>query len=566
MSKFFNILFIIIFSIAPCAKNSADRYKIAVPKFIPINSSFDISLITSPKDRSENYIKSADQLELYILPDERLYINKVELHSIYQTAQLSFSQSVLENYIGSVYKTVIDLSDSSFSPDTYFQILINMRSENTLNAVVKFYGVFKQNGKVLGYLVNNADSFLNFDNRLITTELKFYRPQRSAGRALQLGKKSIFEISPENIETNSLLVEFWIKLSAEDITFLRIKNKETGSIEFSLRTNEFQMLNLSSDQNTSVSIKPYFAAKKTWLHVSVHFLIDDNQVFFYCNGVIFSRYQVKSVIKPGALVFDFSNLENEKSYQIDLLRFIDLKNNIEAAFQNRSYLTFRVDSSTVLTRFRFDSNEEFTSPRDKVKTTYSGVQFVRSDAPIYARAPELNINILSSSYELEWNGGDFKQASAYILEKSLENSEYVTVYTVPADNSAEKKYSFIDKKDESSDIIYYRVKQINLDGSVVYSSQVKVGQGKTELFFLEQNYPNPFNPKTSILVELLVDSHLEIVVYNLAGKEIALLHDGFLTKGVHKFTFDAADLPSGIYLCKVSTPNYTQTRKMILTK
>ncbi len=560
MSKIFNILFVILFSFTLLAKSSTDRYKVAVPKFIPINSSFDISLITS------NYYKSADQLELYILPDERLYINKIELNSLDQSLQLNFSQSILENYIGTAYKTVIELTDSTLAPGTYFQILINIKNENALNASVKFLGVFKQNEKVLGYLSNESESFAAVDSKFITTELKFYRPQKSAGRALQLGKKSTFEISPEKVETNSLLTEFWIKLSAEDITFLNIINKETGRIEFILGTNEFQMLNVTSEQNSSISINPYFTAKKTWLHVSIHFLLEDNQVFFYCNGILFSRYHTKGIIKPNALVFDFSNYEDEKSYQVDLLRFIDLKNNIEAAFLNRNYLTFRADSSTVITRFRFDSYEEFTSPREKIKFNYSGVQFVRSDAPIYARAPELNINILSASYELEWNGGDFKQASAYVLEKSIESSEYIPVYTVPADNSSEKKYSFIDKKDESSDIIYYRIKQINLDGSTVYSSQVKVGQGKTELFMLEQNYPNPFNPKTSIIVELLIDSHLEIVIYNLAGKEIALLHDGFLTKGSHKFTFDAADLPSGIYLCKVSTPHYTQTRKMILTK
>ena len=103
-------------------------------------------------------------------------------------------------------------------------------------------------------------------------------------------------------------------------------------------------------------------------------------------------------------------------------------------------------------------------------------------------------------------------------------------------------------------------------GSVVYSSQVKVGQGIFEPFTLGQNYPNPFNPKTSIEIDLLDDSEIEITIYSLDGTEVTKLYKGFLTKGQHKFDFDGEGLPSGIYLFKVETPGFTQTKKMILTK
>jgi len=95
---------------------------------------------------------------------------------------------------------------------------------------------------------------------------------------------------------------------------------------------------------------------------------------------------------------------------------------------------------------------------------------------------------------------------------------------------------------------------------------VKIGQGITEPFIVEQNYPNPFNPTTSIVVDLLQDSDVQIIIYNLEGKEIAKLFKGFLTSGTHKFSFDASELPSGIYLYKVSTPEFSSTKKMILTK
>ena len=174
--------------------------------------------------------------------------------------------------------------------------------------------------------------------------------------------------------------------------------------------------------------------------------------------------------------------------------------------------------------------------------------------------------MLANSYELDWSGGDYKQADYYVLEKSSKNSEYETVFRIEADNLNEKNYSFLDQKDESSDVVYYRVKQVDKDGSIVYSSQVKVGQGLFEPFIVEQNYPNPFNPKTSIVVELLEDAQVKVIIYNLEGKEVVTLQDGPLSKGVHKFTFDATDLPSGVYLYKIETPEYSQTKKMVLTK
>ncbi|MGA9293630.1 MAG: T9SS type A sorting domain-containing protein, partial [Ignavibacteriaceae bacterium] len=145
-------------------------------------------------------------------------------------------------------------------------------------------------------------------------------------------------------------------------------------------------------------------------------------------------------------------------------------------------------------------------------------------------------------------------------------SEYIPVVKIDADDLNEKNYTCLDQKDESSDVIYYRVKQVDKDGSIVYSSQVKVGQGLFEPFIVEQNYPNPFNPKTSIVVELMEDTEVKIIIYNLEGKEIERLYDGSLSKGVHKFTFDATDLPSGVYLYKIETPEYSQTKKMVLTK
>jgi hypothetical protein len=266
------------------------------------------------------------------------------------------------------------------------------------------------------------------------------------------------------------------------------------------------------------------------------------------------------------LRFVFNSEEKDKTFAIELLRIIDLNNSVNLSFNGRHSVQFNSDSSSLAAIYKFDSSNEFLTENKNVKLEFSNIKFIKSDAPLFAKSPELNITLRGNSYELEWKGGDYRQAQYYILEKSSGNNPYFQIHTIQADNTQEKSYSFMDVPDENSEVVYYRVKQQNYDGSVIYSSQVKVGQGIKETFTLGQNYPNPFNPKTSIEIEILEDSEIEITIYSLDGREITKLYKGFLSKGIHKFDFDGEGLPSGIYLFKVEAPNFTQTKKMILTK
>jgi len=96
-------------------------------------------------------------------------------------------------------------------------------------------------------------------------------------------------------------------------------------------------------------------------------------------------------------------------------------------------------------------------------------------------------------------------------------------------------------------------KAVNKDGYGVYSDVVKVGQGVVDDLIVGQKLSQSFQPNYLIDFELLQDSEVEIKVYDLAGKEVALIHSGFLTTGVYKFKFDATGLTSGIYLYQITT-------------
>jgi len=83
---------------------------------------------------------------------------------------------------------------------------------------------------------------------------------------------------------------------------------------------------------------------------------------------------------------------------------------------------------------------------------------------------------------------------------------------------------------------------------------------------LYQNYPNPFNPSTIVRFDLPVTSDVNITVYDITGREIAVLVSGIKAAGSHQVTFNAARLNSGLYFYQLKTKEFTAIQKMMLIK
>jgi hypothetical protein len=83
---------------------------------------------------------------------------------------------------------------------------------------------------------------------------------------------------------------------------------------------------------------------------------------------------------------------------------------------------------------------------------------------------------------------------------------------------------------------------------------------------LLSNRPNPFNPSTTIRFELRSASHVDLQVYNASGRRISTLVNGWREAGLHEVTFAGSDLPSGIYIYRVTTDDYSAAGKMWLIK
>ncbi len=139
-----------------------------------------------------------------------------------------------------------------------------------------------------------------------------------------------------------------------------------------------------------------------------------------------------------------------------------------------------------------------------------------------------------------------------------------------------QQYSFTDNTIGAS-IRQYRLRQVDLDGTVHFSEPIQVSVLTTvqeqmpSEFALNQNYPNPFNPTTTIEYALPADARVTLEVFDVLGRRIAELMNGQVAAGYHDVKFDASALASGMYFYRLNTvegngKTFTQVRKLMLMK
>lgn len=151
--------------------------------------------------------------------------------------------------------------------------------------------------------------------------------------------------------------------------------------------------------------------------------------------------------------------------------------------------------------------------------------------------------------------------------RELEVGSWEKIGFVPGNGNCNspKDYSFVDKNPCGGSKFNYRLKQIDSDGKSKYSNQVEIEilPNKIELF---QNYPNPFNPVTNIKFALTKKVNILLSVHNILGELVVTLLNEVKVGGYYNIKFDGSNFPNGIYILKLATEDFVQTRKMVLIK
>jgi hypothetical protein len=92
------------------------------------------------------------------------------------------------------------------------------------------------------------------------------------------------------------------------------------------------------------------------------------------------------------------------------------------------------------------------------------------------------------------------------------------------------------------------------------------GTSLPAMYALDECYPNPFNGSSVVGYQLPVAGDVRIIVYDLLGRQIAVLTDGFVTAGRHTVRFDASAISSGVYLVRMEATGIVLTEKALLVR
>jgi len=184
--------------------------------------------------------------------------------------------------------------------------------------------------------------------------------------------------------------------------------------------------------------------------------------------------------------------------------------------------------------------------------------------------------IVNDNVNLRWETATETNNLGFEIEKKYGQSWRKIGFVEGQGTTTDLKiYSFTDKLDASqSGKIYYRLKQIDFDGTSNYSKEVYVENYGPKEYTISQNYPNPFNPVTTIKYTLPFDSNVKLIVYNITGEKVSELVNSVITAGSYTVEFNAygVDLSSGIYFYTIEanavdkSGSYRETKKMILLK
>ncbi|MBE2255771.1 MAG: T9SS type A sorting domain-containing protein [Ignavibacteria bacterium] len=195
-----------------------------------------------------------------------------------------------------------------------------------------------------------------------------------------------------------------------------------------------------------------------------------------------------------------------------------------------------------------------------------------SNEPLPVNLLNFNSNVNGNNVLLTWATSFELNNSGFSVQrknKLIENSEFTDLAFINGvgNSTVPKSYSYIDKN-LSPSVYEYRLKQIDYNGNFSYYNLLnEIIISSPVSFALRQNYPNPFNPVTNISFDIPTDEKINLKIFDVTGREVAVLINNELkSAGQHLIKFDASSLSSGVYFYMLTAGNFKETKRMIFVK
>lgn len=229
-------------------------------------------------------------------------------------------------------------------------------------------------------------------------------------------------------------------------------------------------------------------------------------------------------------------------------------------------IVIKVTGGSLQVTVKATVNGEDTAPATFTFTQLNPAELASFDGALQTDRVVLNWSTVSQTNNAGWR-----------IMRSVdgENFEAVGNFVQGAGTSdALMNYSFEDRDLPGVDRVYYRLEQVDLDGSIAQSNVIEVLLGArmplpTE--FAVNVYPNPFNPSTTISYDLPEAGSVTVVIYDVLGQQVRHLVSQVNAAGRYSIQWDARDnqgrgVASGVYIAKVDAGTSTLSQKMLLLK
>lgn len=212
---------------------------------------------------------------------------------------------------------------------------------------------------------------------------------------------------------------------------------------------------------------------------------------------------------------------------------------------------------------------------DSAVSDYSNeTQIVITQVPVEMLS--FTANVSDSKVRLDWSTATEKNNKGFSVERRFDDNWAPIGFVEGHGTTTEKhSYSFTDDFTDKSynGYVYYRLKQIDYDGTSGYSGTVMVNLDiKYRGYYLEQNYPNPFNPSTNFRFNIPEESEVKIQVIDVLGNVVDNISESLIPAGLYEKTWNASRFASGIYYVRmiaasrVSQNSYYKVLKILYLK
>jgi hypothetical protein len=376
--------------------------------------------------------------------------------------------------------------------------------------------------------------------------------------------------------TGDFTIEAWVYPTAASTFYIA---ERPDVFRFYIFNSGGPVVRFDTGAGATISISSPVLTLNTWNHVAVS--RTDTVTTFYTNGIAGSNANIPIAASNVGVNIGAASSWSSGSVlnMFDEVRYSNIGRYTADFTITTAQAWLGSDANTVF-YFTF-SNNTLLPPADE-----SPLALATSNGPTTGTAGMMTLDnyvldntllpveltkfaavVNGNSVVLEWETATELNNYGFEIERSADDQSFEKIGFVEGNinSSTAKSYSFSDKINSAGNY-FYRLKQIDLNGTFEYSNTIEVSTITPEDYSISQNYPNPFNPSTTIEFKLPQQSNVNIKVYNTIGEVVAVLLNDNVEAGNHTVSFDASNLPSGIYIYRIETENFSQSMKMTLLK